>query len=49
MRKYESAEDSRALNRSTLRNMPSECANCGYRLKPSSSVDQCSKCILRKK
>lgn len=42
--KYETIDDLRSINRSQYRNMPSDCAYCGYRNRPSSSRDSCSSC-----
>lgn len=42
--KYEVIDDIRNINRSSFRNLPSDCAYCGYRNRPSSSGDTCSSC-----
>lgn len=42
--KYEIIDDIRSINRSPLRNMPSNCDYCGYKNRPSSSGDTCSSC-----
>lgn len=41
---YEITNDLRSIDRSQDRNMPSDCAYCGYKNRPSSSGDSCSEC-----
>ena len=38
---YEVTEDLRSIDRSQYRSLPSDCVYCGYRSRPSSSVDSC--------
>jgi hypothetical protein len=44
---YETVDDIRGLNRSEYRNMPSECAYCAYKNRPSSSGDTCNGCCMQ--
>ncbi len=41
---YEINNDLRSIDRSQDRNMPNDCAYCGYRNRASSSGDSCSEC-----